>query len=100
MSTLDETDVMAMMNALGAVHSGRVELRVSPSGDGSPTSVKVALLATFDVVDGSRLPVEVRIENDYPCKDHRTLYAHIYDGLYRLDAAIQKAYEQKGLEEA
>jgi hypothetical protein len=97
---LDEIDVMAMISALGTVHSGRVEVRLSPAGLGFTPSVLVSCLATFDVVPGSSLPEEVRVEMAYPCKDHRSLYAHIYDGLYRLDSAIQTAYEHAGLPEA
>jgi hypothetical protein len=97
---IDEIDVMAMISAIGTVHSGRIEVRLSPAGLGFSPSALVSCLAMFDVLDGSSLPAEVRVEMAYPCKDHRTLYAHIYDGLYRLDAAIQLAYEQAGLPEA
>ncbi len=93
----DEIDVMAMMQAIQAVHAGHVELTVRPDGIGFTPRVMVRLEATFPVLDGSRLPSSVVVENPYPCADHTTLWAHVYDGLYRLDAAIQRAYEQAEL---
>lgn len=95
----DEIDVMAMMKAIAAVHDGRVELRVRSEGTGFTPSVVTTWKASFDVLAGSRLPVEVVVENPYPCADHPTLMAHLYDGLYRLDAAIQRAYENLPLTE-
>lgn len=93
----DEWDVMAMLTALQSVHDGRVELSVSPAGPGFGPQVVVTCRATFDALPGSRLPTEVMVSNAWPCKSHRTMWAHIYDGLYRLDAAIQAAYEQAQL---
>lgn len=90
----DEIDVMALMQAIQVVHHGLVEVVVRPAGLGFSPSVAVVCRATFDVVPGSRLPDIVEVSNPYPCPDHMSLYAHVYDGLYRLDAAIQRAYEQ------
>lgn len=95
----DEIDVMAMMVAIQTVHSGRVELVVRPDSIGFTPSVMVVCRAMFDVLPGSDLPLTVEVENPYPCTVHQTLWAHCYDGLYRLDAAIQQAYEQAKLPE-
>jgi hypothetical protein len=93
----DEWDVMAMMSALAAVHTGHVEVNVSHDGRGFGPQVMVTCRATFDALPGSELPTGVTVENVWPCKDHPTLWAHAFDGLYRLDAAIQLAYEQAKL---
>jgi hypothetical protein len=93
----DEIDVMAMIQAISTVHSGRVEVVLQQAGIGFTPRVAVICRATFDVLDGSHLPVEVKVENGYPCAEHSGIWSHIYDGLYRLDAAIQAAYEQAEL---
>jgi hypothetical protein len=97
MSGPDETDVMAMMSAISTVHNGHVEVVLVTAGIGFMPSVKVKCRVTFDVLPGSQLPTAVEVENPYPCGDHSTMWAHVYDGLYRLDAAIQLAYEQAPL---
>lgn len=93
----DEWDVMAMLSALQAVHEGRVELNVSPAGPGFGPQVVVVCRATFAALPGSSLPIMVEVSNSWPCHAHKTMWAHCYDGLYRLDAAIQAAYEQAKL---
>lgn len=95
----DEIDVMAMMSAIQTVHAGRVEVCLRPDGIGFSPRVRVVCRATMDVLDGSHLPSVVQVENPYPCANHSSLWAHVYDGLYRLDAAIQAAYEQAKLPE-
>jgi len=95
----DEIDVIALLTAIQAVHEGRVEIVLRRNGIGFSPSVVVACQATFAVLDGSTLPEQVVVENGWPCSEHATLWAHIYDGLHRLDAAIQKAYEQMELPE-
>lgn len=93
----DEIDVMALLTAISAVHEGRVEIVLRRNGIGFSPSVMVTCRATFDVVDGSSLPAQVIVENGWPCSEHQTLWAHIYDGLHRLDSAIQTSYEQMNL---
>jgi len=94
---IDGIDIATMLTAIQAVHAGRVELSVLPDGLGFSPSVMVRLTATFDALPGSNLPTSVMVENPWPCKEHEDLIAHMYDGLYRLDAAIQLAYEQAKL---
>jgi hypothetical protein len=96
----DEWDVIGMMSALAAVHHGRVELIMSPLGPGFGPSVMVTFQITFDVLPGSELPKVVGVQNAWPCKDHKSLIPHLYEGLYRLDAAVQAEYEQAPLPEA
>jgi len=95
----DELDVMSLMKAMQTIHDGAVELIVRSPGTGFTPFVSVVCRATFDVLDGSRLPKMVEVENQYPCGKHETMMAHIFDGLYRLDSAIQRAYEQLELPE-
>jgi len=95
----DEYDVMSFMKAMEAVHAGRVELIVSSPATGFSPYVNVTLRCTFDVLDGSALPKVVEVSNAWPCSEHATLWAHCYDGAFRLDAAIQRAYEQMTLPE-
>lgn len=93
----DETDVMALMIALGTIHSGRVEVIMSPDGLGFTPKIEVTCRVTFDVLPGGALPRTVEVKNGWPCNAHRTMWAHVYDGLHRLDVAVQHAYEQERL---
>lgn len=95
----DEIDVMALLTAIQTVHEGRIEVIVRRAGLGFGPGLTVICQATFNVLDGSSLPAQVVVENGWPCSEHATLWAHIYDGLHRLDAAIQRSYEQMKLAE-
>lgn len=97
MSGPDEIDVIAMAKAIGSLHSGHVELIVRPSGTGFSPSAGVICRITFDVLPGSALPSSVEVKSTWPCEAHRTLAAHLYDGLYRLDFAISKVYKNEEL---
>lgn len=93
----DEIDVIAMMMAMGSLHSGRVELSVSPSGNGFVPHATTRCRILFDVLPGSALPAVVEVMEHWPCKDHNSLWAHLYAGLYALDLEISKVYQQEKL---
>lgn len=93
----DEIDVLAMMTAMQALHSARVELTVKLGGPGFNISAETELRAVFDVLPGSSLPREVKVSKPWPCRDHRTLLSHLYAGLYELDFQISKVYKQETL---
>jgi len=93
----DETDVIGMMTALSALHSGHVEVKLCLGGLGFSPFVMVNCLMLFDVLPGSSLPNQVAVEGSWPCSEHHELWAHIYGELHRLDYAISKAYNQEEL---
>lgn len=93
----DEIDVLAMMTAMQALHSGRVEFVVSLGGPGFSITANTELRMRFDVLPGSALPPEVVVSKPWPCPDHRTLLAHLYAGLYELDYQISRVYRQETL---
>lgn len=93
----DEIDVMSMMAALSALHSGLVDLSVRLDGTGFVPVAKVRMTMHFDVLPGSSLPPEVAVECTWPCASHKTLWACVYNGLHVLDHEIGKMYNQSEL---
>jgi hypothetical protein len=93
----DETDVIGMMMAIGSLHSGHVELNVRQDGIGFSPSVVTSCQMHFNVLPGSSLPEIVGVEGKWPCPEHQTLWAHLYDGLYKLDFAISQVYQNEKL---
>jgi len=92
------TDVAAMMKAVEAMHTCRVEYRVRTAGKGVDGSMNIVCEATFDVLPGSDLPKVVNVEHTWPSKASATFDGLLYNLLWQLDYAIQKAYEQMPLE--
>jgi hypothetical protein len=93
----DEVDVMTMMRAMGALHSGRVSVLFTPRGIGSDTTVDVVASMEFDVLPGSSLPPLVSSIAPWPCKTCKSFWGHVYNGLYTLDQKIGEVYEQKDM---
>lgn len=93
------TDVAAMMKAIEALHSARVEFRVRTLGKDVSGRMRIDCVAAFDVLPGSSLPVEVGVGMDWPNKAAATFDGLCYNLLWQLDYAIQKAYEQMPLKE-
>ena len=93
------TDVAAMMKAIEAMHTCRVEFVVRTAGKGVDGSMLIACVASFDVLPGSDLPKRVDVEHTWPSKAARTFDGLCYNLLWQLDYAIQKAYEQMPLGE-
>jgi len=93
----DWIDVESLMRAIGALHSGHVAVIVSPDGIGSSGGVDVAASMLFDVLPGSKLPVNVVAHGVWPCSTHKTLAAHAFSLLHELDFEIGKVYENKSL---
>ena len=92
------TDVAAMMKAVEAMHSARVEFHVRTDGRDVGGRMSIACEATFGVLPGSDLPEIVRVQMDWPNKAAATFDGLCYNLLWQLDYAIQKAYEQMTLE--
>lgn len=93
----DAIDWMALGKAIGSLHSARVEVVLQLSGTGFTPYANVVCRATFELLPGSALPKEVVVEHRWPCSEHQTLDAHIYDGLYKLDFAISEVYKNEKL---
>lgn len=92
----DETDVISMMAALAALHSGRVELTMRLGGTGFVPTSETDIMMHFDVLPGSSIPATVKVTAKWPCNTHRTLWACLYAGLHQLDHEISFVYEQQG----
>lgn len=93
------TDVAAMMKAVEAMHTCRVEFRVLTAGKGVDGSMRIVCVASFDVLPGSDLPKIVQVEMFWPNKAAATFDGLCYNLLWQLDYAIQKEYEQMPLEQ-
>ena len=94
---LCEVDIEMMSRAIGSVHSGTVEVVLSPHGTGFNGGVTVTCRMNLDVLPGSSLPATVVVVSEWPCKDCKTFWGHVFNGLYQLDQAVGKVYEQKSL---
>lgn len=93
----DWIDVISLMQAIGSLHSGHVEVKEYLDGTGFATIVMVQAMISFDVLPGSSLPPTVSVEEEYPCDKHATFAAHVFSLLYQLDYQIGKVYNQESL---
>lgn len=92
------TDVGAMMRAVESMHTCHVEFIVRTGTRQPGGSIVIECVASFDVLPGSDLPKRVGIEHSWPTKAAATFDGLLYNLLWQLDYAIQKAYEQMPLE--
>jgi hypothetical protein len=97
MSGIDWTDAMVMIGAIGALHECTVVLTVTTVGQAHNGHCATELRATFNVLPGSDLPKEVKVEGKYPHPSARTFEGFVYNLAWQLDYAIQQAYEQMKL---
>jgi len=93
----DWTYVEMMMRSLSALHSGLAGFTVLPDGIGSTGGLSVACSMMFAVLPGSSLPPVVSTVSTWPCNDHKTLAAHVFAGLHKLDWEISKVYKNEKL---
>jgi len=96
----DWTDIEAMMRSIEAVHGGKCGLLLSPDGIGSTGGYRVDLLLEQDMLPSTGAPGAIGIEQRWPCREHRTLEACVFAGLYRLDFAVAEAYKQSSFLDA
>jgi len=87
-------DVAEMMRAVEVMHSCRVEYRVTVVSRQPGGSMLIVCEATFDVLPGSDLPRQVKVEMTWPNSAAATFDGLCYNLLWQLDYAIQQAYEQ------
>lgn len=93
----DWIDLRAMMVAIGALHSAKVEVIVSPLGTGSTGSVVVECAAHFDLLPGSSLPETVVVKGEWPTAKASGVTDLAYNLLWKLDYEISQVYKQEGL---
>lgn len=93
----DCLDVMTIVAAIGTLHSGHVALIVSPAGNGSPTSVDLALSILLDVLPGSALPAAIGVHSDWPNRKGTSFWGECYSLAWILDEEISKVYGQESL---
>jgi hypothetical protein len=97
-SGVDMSAAAAMMRAIESMHTCRVEFHLTTRGQGHSGSMHIACVATFDILPGSDLPKEVRVDHKWPSNAAATFEGLLYNLLWQLDYAIQKAYEQMPLD--
>jgi hypothetical protein len=95
----DETDLQAAMRAIGTLHSGVVEVTITPIGGSANGGLKVVVAIQQTVLPGSSLPGRVAIESRWPCADCKTLVGHLWGSMIALDHAVEKSYNQIPLPE-
>lgn len=88
------------MRAIASLHGGKVVLTVFPQGIGGGTGLQVNLTHVQDDLAFGQLAEIVGVSSVWPCSHHRDFWACVFDGLYKLDFAIGRSYEQKKLPEA
>jgi len=93
----DWIDVESLMRSIAVLHSGHVAIVISPAGIGATGGVDVAASIIFDVLPGSSLPATVQTSSPWPCDTHKTLAAHAFDGLHKLDYEISQVYQNEEL---
>jgi len=91
---IDWTTVGAMMSAIEAMHSCRVECRVTTDGTAHSGAMLIELEARFDVLPGSDLPKVVGVKHKWPTRAASSFEGLVYNLCWQLDYAIQQAYEQ------
>lgn len=91
------TDVAAMMKAVEALHDCQVAFHVRTAGKDVSGRINTECEATFQVLPGSELPKVVSTSMIWPNKAAATYDGMLYNLLWQLDFAIQKAYEQMTL---
>jgi len=93
-SGIDMTSAIAMMGAIEAMHTCRVELIGTTRGQAHNGSMTIELKATFDTLPGSELPKVVKVAHTWPTRAANTFEGLLYNLCWQLDYAIQQAYEQ------
>lgn len=93
----DEVDVVTMMRALQALHTGHAAVTFSPSGTGSDTGVTITAGMIFEKLPGSQLPGGVTASVDWPNKENASFWGAVYNSLWILDHEISKVYSQESL---
>lgn len=93
----DAMDVMAMMAAIGTLHSGHVALTVSPLGTGFCTGGSITAGVIFDKLPGSSLPSGVTATVEWPSQEHSTFWGAAYNCLWMLDHEISQVYKNEKL---
>ena len=91
----DLIDIECLMRAIESLHGGRVALSVFPGGIGfNGGLVTVLTYLEPSVEDGEYVP-KAEAVGRFPCPVHSDFYACVFEGLYRLDAAVGRLYEQQ-----
>ena len=93
-SGIGMSEAIAMMGAIEAMHTCRVELIGTTRGQAHNGSMRIELRAHFDVLPGSDLAKEVSVYHTWPSRTAATFEGLLYNLCWQLDFAIQKAYDQ------
>jgi hypothetical protein len=88
------------MRAIDAAHGTVTGILLSPLGAGGTGGLHITLVSNVPVAGAGPECEAIMGESDYPCKCHRDLWSHIFDGLYKHDYTIGKQYNQRSLLDA
>jgi hypothetical protein len=95
----DLTDVLMMVTALENIHDCRVELTATTAGQGHNGCGVLSATAYFNVLPGSTMHPEIRVDSTYPSVQGKSTWGMFYDLVWRLDFAVSEAYQQRTLTE-
>jgi hypothetical protein len=68
-----------------------------PFGIGGNGGLEVGASILLNVLPGSKIPENVMVLKNWPCKAHATLEGHCFALLHQLDFKISTVYENKEL---
>lgn len=90
----DWTDVAMLMNAIGVLHTCRVDWIVTAPTNGHNGGMHIVVNARFDTLPQSDLPKLVTSEGDWPSARNASFAGYVYGLVFALDYRIGQAYEQ------
>lgn len=91
----DWMDVIAAMQAVGAIHLGLTMVTILPLGTGVSGGMRIAISTHWDALPGSAQVEEVITERSFSPEKDGDLPAFVLGGIYAHDYAISEAYRQK-----
>src|SRR4029450_7058625 len=94
-STPDWMDVLAAMQAVGAIHLGMTMVTILPLGTGNSGGMRVVITTHWDALPGSAQLEQVETAREFVGHRDGDLAAFVLGGLYAHDFAIGEAYQQR-----
>jgi len=88
--SMDWTDVESAMRFVMQTQEGRVGLTISPRGIGATGGFDTSVYITWDTLPNTMQVDRLSVNGSWPCDEHGSLEGHILNGIYRLDAMIDR----------
>lgn len=86
----DWTDWETFARLIEAASGAKVGVLLSPDGPGFCGGMTVTVLAQLPRVDGSDVERAVEVNCSWPCAEGHDLAAHCFEGLYKIDAELER----------